>query len=160
MSNPSESAATVSLDEAPVFGSFVSGVALTFGTRLLMLAGVFGSGVIVARWLDADGFGIYAVLNVTVALAVQVGSAGLPSANTFFLARDRTTLGPILANAIIFGLLVGSVLAVGVLGLNWLKPSWFGAVSTRLLLAAAVSIPFQLLILLGLNILLAVDRIR
>ena len=87
MSAPTETAATVSLDETPVLGNFVSGVVLTFGTRLLMLAGVFGSGVSVARWLSADGFGTYAVLNVMVALAVQIGSAGLPSANTFFLAR-------------------------------------------------------------------------
>ncbi|MGZ5481687.1 MAG: oligosaccharide flippase family protein, partial [Pyrinomonadaceae bacterium] len=160
MPTPSETAATVSLDEAPVFGSFVSSVALTFGTRLLMLAGVFGSGVIVARWLSAEGFGTYAVLNVMVALAVQIGSAGLPSANTFFLARDRATLGPIFANALVFALVVGIIIAVAVLGLNWLRPSLFGAVSTQLLAAAALSIPFQLLILLGLNILLAIDRIR
>ena len=143
-----------------MFGSFVSGVVLTFGTRLLMLAGVFGSGVIVARWLGADGFGTYAVLNVTVALAVQIGSAGLPSANTFFLARDRAMLGPVFANAIFFALVMGTILSAAVLGLNWLRPSLFGEVSTRLLAAAAVSIPFQLLILLGLNILLAIDRIR
>ena len=160
MTVPSETAATVSLDEAPVFGTFVSGVVLTFGTRLLMLAGVFGSGVIVARWLGDEGFGTYAVLNVAVALAVQIGSAGLPSANTFFLARDRAMLGPIFANALVFALAIGSILTVVVLGLNWLRPSLFGAVSTQLLAAAAVSIPFQLLILLGLNILLAFDRIR
>jgi O-antigen/teichoic acid export membrane protein len=160
MTNPSETGATVSLDEAPVFGTFVSGVVLTFGTRLLMLAGVFGSGVIVARWLGDDGFGTYAVLNVAVALAVQIGSAGLPSANTFFIARDRAMLGPIFANALVFALAIGSILTVAILGLNWLRPSLFGAVSTQLLAAAAVSIPFQLLILLGLNILLAIDRIR
>ena len=160
MTAPSETAATVSLDEAPVFGAFVSGVVLTFGTRLLMLAGVFGSGVIVARWLGDEGFGTFAVLNVAVALAVQIGSAGLPSANTFFLARDRAMFGPIFANALVFALVVGSILTVAVLGLNWLRPSLFGAVSTQLLAAAAVSIPFQLLILLCLNILLAIDRIR
>lgn len=157
---PTETAATVSLDETPVLGSFVSRVVLTFGTRLLMMVGVFGSGVVVARWLGDEGFGTYAVLSVMVALAVQIGSAGLPSANTFFLARDRTTLGPLFANALVFGLVVGSILAVGVLGLNWIRPSVFGKVSTQLVAVAAVSIPFQLLILLGLNILLALDRIR
>ena len=160
MSAPTETAATVSLDEAPVFGAFLSGVVLTFGTRLLMLAGVFGSGVIIARRLGDDGFGTFAVLNVAVALAVQIGSAGLPSANTYFLARDRATLGPIFANALVFALAIGSVLTVAVLGVNWVRPSLFGTVSTRLLAAAAISIPFQLLILLGLNILLAIDRIR
>ncbi|HEX5704185.1 MAG TPA: oligosaccharide flippase family protein [Pyrinomonadaceae bacterium] len=157
---PTETAATVPLDETPVISSFVSGVVLTFGTRLLMMVGVFGSGVVAARWLGDEGFGTYAVLSVMVALAVQIGSAGLPSANTFFLARDRTTLGPIFANALVFALVVGSIIAVGVLGLNWVKPSVFGKVSAQLVAVAAVSIPFQLLILLGLNILLAIDRIR
>lgn len=160
MTTPSETATSVSLDEAPVFGSFVSSVVLTFGTRLLMLAGVFGSGVIVARWLGDEGFGTYAVLNVIVALAVQIGSAGLPSANTFFLSRDRTTFGPVFANALGFALVIGSILTVAVLGINWLRPSVLGAVSSQLVAAAAISIPFQLLILLGLNILLAIDRIR
>jgi O-antigen/teichoic acid export membrane protein len=160
MSAPSENPATVSLDETPAFGSFVSGVVLTFGTRLLMVVGVFATGVIIARWLGRDGFGMYAVLNVTVALAVHVGSAGLQSANTFFLARDRGTLGPIFANTIVFALVIGGVLGITVLGINWMRPSSVGHVSLRLLAVAVTAIPFQLLFVLGLNILLAIDRIR
>jgi O-antigen/teichoic acid export membrane protein len=160
MSNLSETATRVSLDETPVFGSFFSGVVLTFGTRVLMLAGVFGSGVVIARWLGADGFGVYAVVNVTVALALQIGSAGLPSANTYFIARDRETVAPVWANAIAFALIIGSLLTVGVLALAWLRPSVFGGVSARLLAIAAISIPFQLLFILNLNVLLALDRIR
>ncbi|HEV8588570.1 MAG TPA: polysaccharide biosynthesis C-terminal domain-containing protein [Pyrinomonadaceae bacterium] len=160
MAATSETAATTLLDDEPVFGSFVSGVVLTFGTRLLMLAGVFGSGIVIARWLGPDGFGAYAVVNVTVALALQIGSAGLPSANTYFIARDRNTVGQIWANAIVFALLIGSLLAAGVLALAWLRPSMFGGVGTRLLAIAAVSIPFQLLFVLNLNVLLAMDRIR
>jgi len=156
----SETAATTLLDDAPAYGSFISGVAITFTTRLLMLAGVFGSGVIIARWLGAEGFGTFAVLNVTVALALQVGSAGLPSANTYFIARDRQTLGPIWANAIVFGLVAGAILASGIMALAWVKPSLLGGVPITLLLIAVVSIPFQLLSLLGLNVLLAMDRIR
>jgi O-antigen/teichoic acid export membrane protein len=158
--NMSGTSETASLADEPVFGSFVSGVALTFATRLLMLAGVFGSGVIIARWLGREGFGTYAVLNVTVALALQIGSAGLPSANTYFIARKQKTLGPIWANAILFALIVGVLLAAAVIGLAWLRPSLFGGVSPRLLAIAAASIPFQLLTLLGLNVLLAIDRIK
>src|SRR5215468_8711538 len=128
MTRVSESSVTPSLDQEPIFGSFFSGVVLTFGTRLLMLAGVFGSGIVIARWLGADGFGIYAVVNVTVALALQIGSAGLPSANTYFIARDRGTVGPVWANAIAFALVTGSVLAAVVLSLAWLRPSMFGGV--------------------------------
>jgi O-antigen/teichoic acid export membrane protein len=160
MSATSETAATPSLDQEPIFGSFLSGVVLTFGTRLLMLAGVFGSGIIIARWLGPDGFGAYAVVNVTVALVLQIGSAGLPSANTYFIARDRNTVGPAWANAIAFALVIGILLAAGVLALGWLRPSIFGGVSTRLLAVAAISIPFQLLFILNLNVLLALNRIR
>jgi len=149
-----------SLEQEPAFGSFFSGVVLTFGTRLLMLAGVFGSGIVIARWLGPDGFGVYAVVNVTVALALQIGGAGLPSANTYFIARDRQTVGPVWANAIAFALVIGSLLTIVVLALAWFRPSMFGGVSTRLLAIAAISIPFQLLFVLNLNVLLALDRIR
>src|SRR5437870_559892 len=92
------------------YGSFISGVALTFATRLLMLVGVVGSGVIVARWLGPEGFGTFAVLNATVALALQIGSAGLPSANTYFIAKNRKSMGPVWANSIFFSAAGGSFL--------------------------------------------------
>jgi O-antigen/teichoic acid export membrane protein len=47
-----------------------------------------------------------------------------------------------------------------VLALAWIRPSLFSGVPLRLLTIAAVSIPFQLLFVLGLNVLLALDRIR
>jgi O-antigen/teichoic acid export membrane protein len=125
-----------------------------------MLVGVFGSGIIIARWLGPDGFGVYAVVNVTLALALQIGSAGLPSANTYFIARDRQTVGPVWGNAIAFALVIGSLLTTVVLALAWVRPSMFGGVSIRLLVIAAISIPFQLLFILNLNVLLALDRIR
>jgi len=159
MSSYSETAEIASMDE-PVFGSFVSGVALTFGTRVLMLIGVFGSGLIVARWLGPEGFGIYSVLNVTVALALQIGSVGLPSANTYFIARDRSMVGPVWANALVFGLLTGILLALAVLGLAWTRPTVFDGVPLTLLAIALASIPFQILFVLALNVLLALDQLR
>ena len=140
-------------------GSFVSGVVLTFGTRLLMLAGLVGSSIVVARWLGPEGLGTLAVLNVTVALALQIGSAGLPSANTYFIARDRETLGPVWANSIVFAFAGGSLLAAAVFLVTEIRPALFGGVSRSLLIIATLSIPFQLLTLLGLNVLLAMGRI-
>jgi len=151
--------ATVTSIEAGAFGSFSGGVALTFATRLLMLVGVIGSSVIVARWLGPEGFGTLAVLNATIALALQIGSAGLPSANTYFIARDRRSLGPVWANSVVFALAAGSLLAAGVVLLDEIKPALFGGVTRNLLTIAALSIPFQLLTLLGLNVLLAMGRI-
>ncbi|MFS8084764.1 MAG: oligosaccharide flippase family protein [Acidobacteriota bacterium] len=147
-----------SLDER-VHGSFVSGVALTFGTRLLMLAGLVGSSVIVARWLGPEGLGTLAVLTVTVLLTLQIGSAGLPSANTYFIARDSHNLGTVWANSVVFALVGGSLLASGVVLLAEFRPALFGGVGRNLLIIATISIPFQLLTLLGLNVLLAMGRI-
>lgn len=151
------------LADGPVerpFGSFTASVAMTSGARLLILASALGTGVIVGRWLGPEGLGALAVLNVTVALAVQIGSAGLPSANTYFIAQDRKRVGPVWANALVFALVVGVALAFAVLGLAAINPQLFGPIPFRLIAIAAASIPFQLLTLLGLNVLLAVDRIE
>jgi len=141
------------------FGSFTSGVVLTVATRLLMLAGTLGASIVVARRLGPDGFGTLAVLNATVALTLQIVSAGLPSANTYIIAKDRQSLAPVWANAILFALLAGALAALTVFALARIKPSLFGGVSLDLLAIASFSIPFQLLTLLGLNVLLALDRI-
>ena len=145
---------------APGFGSFASGVAVTFLTRLIILGCLLGSSVIVARWLGPEGMGGLAVLNVTVALALQLGSAGLPSAATYFVARDRRELGPVWLNGIMFSFAVGSVIAITVVALARLKPDLFNGVSSKLITIVALSIPFQLLTLLGLNLLLAIDQIK
>jgi len=151
--------ATLTSIEAEAFGSFTGGVALTFATRLLMLLGLIGSSVIVARWLGPEGLGTLAVLNSTVVLALQVGIAGVPSANTYFIARDRRSMGPVWANSVVFALAAGIVLAVGVVLLAKIKPALFGGVPANLVGIAALSIPFQILTLLGLNVLLAMGRI-
>jgi O-antigen/teichoic acid export membrane protein len=153
-------AAAVTPVEAGAFGSFASGVALTIVTRLSMLAGVVGSSVIVARWLGPEGLGALAVLNTTIVLALAIGSLGLTSANTYFIAKDRKTLAPVWANAIVFALLGGTLIAAAVVGLVKIAPALFGGVSVDLILIAAISIPFQFLLSLGLNVLLAMDRIR
>lgn len=146
--------------EAGAFGSFASGVALTIVTRLLMLLGTVGSSVIVGRWLGPEGLGSLAVLNTMIVLALSIGSLGLTSANTYFIAKNRLTLAPVWANAIVFAGFGGTVVAVAVFALARLKPALFGDVSSDLILIAVLSIPFQFLLALGLNVLLAMDRIR
>src|SRR5881394_3792790 len=111
-----DATATVTLqpaDEAmpAVFGSLASGVAVTFTTRLVILACVLGSSVIVAHWLGPEGTGALAVLNVTLALALQFGSAGIPSATTYFVAKDRSLAAAIWADALVFSIAAGALLA-------------------------------------------------
>ena len=138
---------------------FSTHVAWTFATRLVMIVSSVGASVIVARWLGAEGVGALAVLNVTVALALQIGSAGLPSANTYFIARDKSSVASVWANALTFGIVMGTALALGVILLSRLKPSLFGNIPIALIGIAAISIPFQLVSLLGLNVFLGMNRI-
>jgi len=156
---PEQNAAVASLQIEPL-SSLASGVAITLAARLLILGGSLGSSVIVGRWLGPEGLGALAVLNVTVALASQLGGAGLPSAATYFIAKDRSAFASAWANAIGFALTAGTLAAAVVVILAEVKPEIFGGVPPQLVVIVSISIPFQLLTLLGLNALLAIDRIK
>ena len=62
-------------------------------------------------------------------------------------------------NALLFVAVCGSVLACALILLAGWQPGLFGYLPPKLIAIAAVSIPFQLLTLVGLNIFLAVGRI-
>jgi len=68
---------------------FSSQIVWTFTTRLLMIVNSLAAGIIVAWWLGAKGVGELAVINVAVTTIVQLGSFGLPSSNTYFIAKDQ-----------------------------------------------------------------------
>jgi O-antigen/teichoic acid export membrane protein len=132
----------------------------TLATRLLMIVNSVAAGVIVARWLGAQGVGELAVINVAVTTIVQLGSFGLPSSNTYFIAKDLKHLRSATINSMLFAVLAGSLLAIALSVVASLYPDWFSSVPPGLIRIAAVSIPFQLLTLIGLNIFLAVGKIR
>lgn len=140
--------------------TFSSQIAWTFATRLLMIVNSVVAGIIVAWWLGAEGVGALAVINVAVATVVQLGSLGLPSSNTYFIAQDQSQLRAAAINSLIFVLFVGCLLALGLSALAAARPDWFGFVPTDLIRVAAFSIPFQLLSLIGLNILLAAGKVQ
>jgi O-antigen/teichoic acid export membrane protein len=140
--------------------NFMAQVGWTFATRLLMVFNSVAAGVIVARWLGANGVGQLAVINVAVATVVQLGSFGLPSSNTYFIAQDQARFRAAALNSLIFALGSGAILAVALSAIASLRPDWFGFVAPALIRIAAISIPFQLIALIGLNILLAVGKVR
>jgi O-antigen/teichoic acid export membrane protein len=139
---------------------FSSQIVWTFSTRLLMIFNSVVAGIIVARWLGAKGVGELAVINVAVATVVQLGSFGLPSSNTYFIAQDQERFRTAAINSLIFALVVGSILALSLSATSAFRPDWFGFVSPELIRIASISIPFQLITLIGLNILLAVGKVR
>lgn len=134
-------------------------VAWTLLARMGMTVNSVVAGVIVARWLGAEGLGSLAVLNVTVGTVAQLSSAGLPSANTYFISRDQSRLAAVALNSLVFALAAGSLLAILLTLLARWQPGLFNSISPRLVAIAAVSVPFQLITLLGLNVFLAVGRV-
>ncbi len=138
---------------------FKSGVVWTLATRGLMIVNSVGAGIIVAHWLGAKGVGELAVINVAVATVVQVCSFGLPSANTYFISQDQKQLRTAAINSLIFATFIGSLLALGLNFVAEIRPDWFGFVSAGLIRIASVSIPAQLITLIGLNVLLAVGKL-
>jgi O-antigen/teichoic acid export membrane protein len=144
---------------SPSLRLFSTHVAWTFATRILMVGNSVIAGIIVARWLGAEGLGQLAVINVAVAMLVQLASLGLPSANTYFIAQDKHQLRAAATNSLVFALLIGTLLALVLTGLAKWQPEWFGFIPSKLIAIAAISLPFQLLTFIGLNIFLAAGRI-
>ena len=139
---------------------FAVHVAGTLAVRLVMTAGSVVSGVIVARWLGAEGLGTIAVINVTIATAVQLGSMGLPSAGIYFIAKDPSRLAVAATSAMTSGLIVGVIFACALIPYAAWQPDFFNSIPVNLLAIAAISIPFQLLTLIGLNVVLAVGDVE
>jgi len=139
---------------------FSAQVAWTLATRVVMIFLSLAVGIIVAHWLGAEGVGQLAVINVAVATIVQLGSFGLPSSNTYFIAQDQARFRAAALNSLMFALGVGLLLAVALSAAASRRPDWFGLNSAGLMRIAAISIPFQLITLIGLNILLAVGKVR
>lgn len=139
---------------------FTSQVAWTFAIRVLMIFNSVVAGIIVAWWLGAQGVGQLAVINVAVATVVQLGSFGLPSSNTYFIAQNQERFRAAAINSLIFALVIGSILAIALSALASLRPDWFSFIPIDLIRIAAISIPFQLITLIGLNILLAVGKVK
>ena len=140
--------------------SFSSRVAWTFATRVLMLINSVVAGIIVARWLGAEGLGELAVINIAVATVVQFGTLGLPSSNAYFVAQDPEQLRAATINSLLFVAVVGPLLALGLSLISSITPELFGFVAPEMIKIGAFSIPFQLITLIGLNILLAMGKVR
>ena len=100
---------------------------------------------LVSRWLGSGGLGALAVLNLTVAYAVQIGSLGLVLANTYYIARDPGNLVPASVNALVFSMGWGSIVALLTFCLVVTAPGVFGDIQLKLMGVAVLSIPFQLL---------------
>jgi O-antigen/teichoic acid export membrane protein len=139
----------LSEDSAPETGpgGFAANSSVAFGGQLVVLLVGFSTGVIIARWLGADGKGAYALISSAAAMVSNVALLGLPFATTFFVGRHqwppvRTALmGSVVS-------LVALVVVVGVLLIAGLERFYPAAarpeIRQALLLALGAMLPLQL----------------
>jgi O-antigen/teichoic acid export membrane protein len=139
---------------------FIQRVSLTLVTRIILLVLGFILSIITARYLGTEGRGIYAVTASIVAMGVQFGNLGLHSANTYFIARDKSLLGKIIANTLWVSIIGGFIIALIALGITYFNPDIVTGVPVFFLVVAVLGIPFSLLYLLGQNIVLGIQRIK
>jgi O-antigen/teichoic acid export membrane protein len=141
-------------------GRFSLHVGGTFAARVLMAVNSVGAGVIVARWLGADGFGMLAVLNVTVSITIHLSSFGVSTANTYFVGRDHNRLVPAAFNSLLFALLSGGAFALGVWACAIWNPTLLAHAPGKLVALALLGVPFQLVSLLGSNLFLTLGYVK
>jgi O-antigen/teichoic acid export membrane protein len=131
----------------------------TYATRILLLLVGFATSIVIARSLGPAGRGQFAVALVLGALGVQFGNLGLHTANTFFVARDPSTLRQLWGNSLWVSLLMGTTLAAGALAFQ----AWIPALALlqgKLLYLSLLSIPIGLAFLLGQNLVLGLQNVR
>lgn len=133
-------------------------VIVTVLSRSAMIVAGFASSIITARTLGPSGRGDFFFVVTLAATIVQFANLGLHSSNTYFVSRNRSLLGPLLANSLWTSLVVGvlgSLSVVAVLRLTNLIPN---APDTDLWYVV-VLVPPLLFFLLGANLLVGVERI-
>jgi O-antigen/teichoic acid export membrane protein len=134
--------------------------AITFASRMTITLVNIPISMIIARTLGAEGQGIYSAAITFPNLWAGFGLFGLDAAHLYFLARDRKTLGPILANSLLILLLFSAVLLPAYLLLVKPLMGEQGQTLQPYLILSAVVVPLILARHLCLSLFLGLGRIE
>ncbi len=138
--------------------TFAQQVAETFGTRVFLILINAVNTILIARLLGPEGRGQYAVAIAVAAIGAQVLSLGLQSANTYFVARDRTLLNGLTSNSLALGVVV-ALLGVLTFGVFAAVPG-AAPIGLGLMALAIATVPPMLLTLNLRHLLLGIGEVR
>jgi O-antigen/teichoic acid export membrane protein len=138
---------------------FIRKILETVATRMSLMGIGLVTSVIVARILGPEGRGIYAVASTTGALVVQFGNMGLHASNSYYVAKDRALLSPLLSNTFFASLGIGFGLALIAQILFLIQPG-LAPIQGPILTLSLAWVPFGLLYLLLQNLLIGTQKIR
>ncbi len=139
--------------------SFVLDVMATFGAKVAAAAVGLLTSVLIARSLGPDGRGAFAAVMTLAAIGMQLANLGLHSSNSYYLARDKSILGAIIGNSVLFALALGTLAGLLLMGTAWAT----GVVASAGALtvgAAMLSIPVGLAYMLLVNLLVPLHAIN
>jgi O-antigen/teichoic acid export membrane protein len=145
-------------DAVPTSG-LVRAFSATFATRLIGAGLGIISAVLMARALGPDGRGIFAAATTLAAVAIQFGNLGIHSANSYFIARDKTLVEAIIVNSLWLGTIWGILVAF----LTYLASRWLGTldkIGSSAAIIALSSVPVGILLLLLTNLLIPLGAVR
>lgn len=131
----------------------------TFLTRIFLIIIGLTTSILVARSLGPEGRGLFAMTVVVGALGVQFGNLGFHSSNTFYVARDRSLLPPLLGNGMAVSFGFGSLVAL-LAGLFFFFFPDLAPVHGTLLIIGLAWIPLGLAYLLSQNLLIGIQEFR
>lgn len=134
-------------------------VAETYITQILRVGLGFMMTILVARILDPQERGLYAIALAVGALGVQFGNFGLTSSNIYYVAKNRDLIGVLAGNGMLVSLFVGGLGALLIGGIFHAWPR-LAPVHGTILNLALLTIPFSLAYLLLQSLLLGVLDVR
>lgn len=135
-------------------------MALSLGTRgfQLLLAGT--AGILMARILGPEGRGLYLGVTALAALAVQFGTLGLTSSNTFQLSKYPDSGDKLASNSLVLSMVLGSILAT-LAGLGGMRVhGLIQGVGIPSYLVGLAVIPAWIFLLFAHNLLIAKGRVQ
>lgn len=141
------------------YKSFFKNVISTISTQGFLMIINFILSVLTTRWLGACAKGEYSVATTIYLTGVQFGILGLHSAHVFYLAKDKKNMRYVLGNSIFISVVLGGIIAMGIIVYSKLFPNVI-VLSNKLILLSASMIPIQLLWSLQGQTLIAVGKVN
>jgi len=138
---------------------FVTTVAITFTSRIIIVFIGIASSIITARWLGPVGKGTFAVLWIIVGLGVQFGNFGFHASNVYFTGKHKEQISKIASNSLWFALFIGMIISLGIISVYHIEPVLFSNISFPLLVVAVILIPFKLILYFFQHLFLGLQKI-
>lgn len=134
-------------------------VSETLITRFFLIGISIISGILIARMLGPVGKGILAIATTIAATGSQFGNLGLHSANTYFIARDRSLMPVLFGNTLLISFVWGGI---GCITISLLLTTFTSLINVKgyLLILAMLWIPFDIANMLSQNLILGVKEVR